>query len=85
MLVFADDSERWFQGSRFIRAARPDAKGRYEIKGMPPAGYLAIAVDYVTESMWNDPDYLESLRPRAVKFTLGDGESKTIALTMATP
>jgi hypothetical protein len=85
VLVFADDSERWFQGSRFVRAARPDSKGHYEIKGMPPAGYLAVAVDYVTEFMWNDPDYLESLRPRAVTFTLGDGESQTLPLTLVTP
>ena len=47
--------------------------------------YLAVAVDYVTEVMWSDPDYLESLRPRAVKFTLGDDESKTVPLTLATP
>jgi hypothetical protein len=85
VLVFAEDSERWFAGSRFIRAVRPDAKGHYELKGMPPAGYLAVAVDYVTEFMWSDPDYLESLRRRGVMFTLGDGESQVIPLKLVTP
>jgi hypothetical protein len=85
VIVFADDGERWFQGTRFIRAVRADAKGRYEITGMPPAVYLAIAVDYVTQVMWSDPDYLESLRPHAIKFTLGPGESRSVPLTLVAP
>jgi protocatechuate 3,4-dioxygenase beta subunit len=85
VVVFADDAERWFPGSRFVRAVRPDARGRYEIKGLPPAGYFAVAVDYVTEFMWNDPDYLESFRGRAVRFTLGDGEPQTIPLKLMAP
>ena len=84
VLVFADDGDRWFRGSRFVRAVRPDTKGRYEIKGMPPAAYLAVAVDYVTEFMWSDPDYLESLRPRAVKFTIDGDTPKSVPLTLVT-
>jgi hypothetical protein len=68
-----------------VRAVRPDARGRYEIKGLPPAGYFAVAVDYVTEFMWNDPDYLESFRGRAVRFTLGDGEPQTVPLKLVAP
>ena len=30
-------------------------------------------------------DYLESLRPRAVKFTLDDDTTKTVPLTLITP
>ena len=70
-------------GSRFVRAARPTARTLRD--RWHTAGYLAVAVDYVTEFMWNDPDYLESLRARAVKFALGDGESKTVPLQLQTP
>jgi hypothetical protein len=31
---------------------------------------------------WTDPAYLEKLRPRATSFSLGDGEAKTLTLTL---
>lgn len=30
------------------------------MKGLPPGEYLAVALDYVDEDAWNDPEYLES-------------------------
>jgi hypothetical protein len=82
IVVFSDDRERWFEGSRFVRAVRPDQNGRYEIEGLPPDEYLAVAVDYVQEGLWNDPDYLESLKGDAQMLTLEDGESRAIALKL---
>jgi hypothetical protein len=43
VLVFSADPERWFEGSWFVRAVRPDQQGRYEVKGLPPGEYLASA------------------------------------------
>ena len=56
VIVFAEDSEKWTDDSRWVRAVRPDQQGRYQIKGLPPGNYLAIAVDYVEDGQWNDPD-----------------------------
>ena len=84
IIVFAADSTRWYEGSRFVRAGRPDQKGRYQIKDLLPGDYFVVAVDYVEQGWWNDAEYLESLRSRAQKLTVGDGESQTIALKVVT-
>jgi hypothetical protein len=85
VLFFPADSERWFEGSWFVRAARPDQQGRYEIKGLPPGEYLAVALDYVQDRMWNDPEYLESLRGSAQRVTIGDGASQIVSLKLVMP
>ena len=85
VVVFAADAERWQDPSRFIRAARPDQLGHVQVRGLPPGEYLAAAIGYVEDGMWNDPEYLESIRRFAQKVTLGDGESRTIALTLVNP
>jgi hypothetical protein len=85
VIVFASEAERWSEDSRFVRAARPDQQGKYEIRGLPPGEYLAVAIDYVQEGLWNDPEYLESVRRYAQKLTLRDGEARVIALKLVTP
>jgi protocatechuate 3,4-dioxygenase beta subunit len=85
VLVFSSDPERWFESSWFVRAVRPDQQGRYEVKGLPAGEYLAVALDYVQDRMWNDPEYLESLRRHAQKVTVGDGESQTVPLKLVMP
>jgi hypothetical protein len=84
IIVFADDAAKWREDSRWVRAVRPDQQGMYEIRGLPPGDYLATAVEYVEDGLWNDPEYLESLRQSAKKLTLGDGESQSIALKLGT-
>jgi hypothetical protein len=81
VIVFAADSTKWYDGSRFVRAVRPDQKGRYQIAGLLPGEYLAVAVDYVEQGLWNEAEYLESLRQHAQKVTLADG-SRTITLKL---
>ena len=54
VIVFADDASKWSDDSRWVRAVRPDQQGRYQIQGLPPGDYLAVAVDYVEEGSWND-------------------------------
>lgn len=85
VIVFAAEPARWFEGSRFVRAERPDQKGRYQVKGLLPGTYLVAAVDYVEEGGWNDPEYLESLRPRARSVTIAEGESQTLPMTIGSP
>jgi hypothetical protein len=42
--------------------------------------YLAIALEYVLDGDWNDPQFLESLRERATRVSLREGEGGTVAL-----
>jgi hypothetical protein len=53
---------------------------RPQIKSLPPGDYLAVAVDYVQDGMWNDPEYLDSIRRHAQRFTLGESDARTVGL-----
>jgi hypothetical protein len=85
VIVFADDRARWGVGSRFVRAVRPDQRGRWEVKGLPAGEYLATALDYVEELSWNDPAFLESLRIHAQRVLLGDGAAQSVSLKIVSP
>jgi hypothetical protein len=85
VLVFPDDASKWIEESRWVRTARPDQQGRYQIKGLPPGEYLAVALNYVEDGSWNDPECLESIRRYAQKLTLSEGDTKSAALKLVTP
>jgi hypothetical protein len=85
VIVFSADAEKWAEDSRFVRSARPDQQGQYQIKGLPPGDYLAVAVDYVQEGMWNDPEYLDSIRRYAQKVTLADASTQSLSLKIVAP
>jgi hypothetical protein len=85
ILVFADDRDQWEADSRAVRAVRPDQQGQYQIKGLPARAYLAIALEYVEDGMWNAPGFLESLRQHAQRVTVKDASTQTITLKLVTP
>jgi len=85
VVVFSADSQRWFESSRSVKSARPDQQGHWRVRSLPPGEYLAIALEYIEDTAWNDPDYLESLRQFATKVTLAEGGSETLSLKLATP
>jgi hypothetical protein len=85
LMVFPTDSAKWFDNSRAVRAARPDQKGDCELKGLPPGEYLVVAVDYVEEGLWYDPDYLESMRRYAQKLTVVDGQAQAVTARLVRP
>lgn len=85
VVVFATDSQKWFESTRFVRAARPNQQGQWRVTGVPDGEYFAAAVDYVENGEWNDPEFLESLRDAASKLSLSDGGSATLHLKLVTP
>jgi protocatechuate 3,4-dioxygenase beta subunit len=85
VVVFPADSAQWYESSRFVRVARPDQQGRYRIAGVLPGNYLAIALDYVEDGIWNDPEFLESLRPHAQKVVVTEAVPLTLSLKLVTP
>jgi hypothetical protein len=85
VLVFADDPSQWAADSRGVRAVRPNQQGEWQIKGLPAGVYLAVALEYVEDGMWNDPEFLESLRRDAQPLTVNDATAQTMALTLVKP
>jgi protocatechuate 3,4-dioxygenase beta subunit len=85
VLVFADDAQKWIEDSRFVRSARPDQQGKFEIKALPAGEYLAAAFDYVEDGSWNDPEYLESIRRYGQRIRLTDAASQTVTLKLVSP
>ena len=85
ILVFAEDATKWTSPSRFVRATRADAEGRFEIRGLPPGErYLVAALTYLEDGEEQDRRLLQQLRGRATSVTLGDGEQRSIHLELMT-
>lgn len=84
VVIFASDDAHWAYPSRYVRATRADAAGRFEIAGLPPGErYLAVAVDYLVAEEEYDAAFLESVRRQATGFTLDDeGDQRTLRLDL---
>ena len=83
VVVFSDDPQHWTHAnSRYVAGARPDQDGRFQVKNLPAGGYYAIAVEYLAQGDWNDPEVLERLKLNATKFTLAEGETKSLDLKL---
>ncbi|MDE3156473.1 MAG: carboxypeptidase regulatory-like domain-containing protein [Acidobacteriota bacterium] len=80
LLVFPQDAALRGYQSRYVKAVQPDGQGRFEVRGLPPGAYLAAAVASIEDGEETDPDLLERLSRDATKFTLKDGETKTVTV-----
>jgi hypothetical protein len=83
VVMFADDRARWGPGTRFVRTARPDQQGRFQIQGLPPERYMAVAIDYLETGEESNPDTLERLRKLGTSVRLGEGETQTMNLRVS--
>jgi protocatechuate 3,4-dioxygenase beta subunit len=77
VLIFPVDSKHWTGRSRYIRSARPNQEGRYNLRGMPPEDYYLIALREMEPGQFQDPEFLEALRDRSARLKLGEGETRT--------
>jgi hypothetical protein len=82
IVVFASDESRWKYPSRFIAMSRPNQDGGFLVRGLPPEDYLVVAVPPVQGTMWQDPEFLATLRGRATAVTLSEGEKQTLDLKL---
>ena len=84
VVVFSDDEEQWtVPQTRYIAGVRPDQDGRFQFRNLPPGSYHAVAVDYIEQGAWGDPDLLKQLREKASTFSLNEGETKTLDLKLS--
>jgi hypothetical protein len=84
VVVFARDSGRWTNASRYLGGGRPNQDGVYKVRNLPPGDYYAIALDYVEPGSGTDPEFLERIRNRATEFSLTDGQIRALDLKLVT-
>jgi hypothetical protein len=69
--------------SRFIRTARPDTSGRFEITGLPAGDdYRVAALQGLEDGQATDPVFLAELRERSERLSLAEGEAKSLDLKL---
>ena len=84
VVVFAEDPEKWtLPSNRWTASGRPDQQGRFRFEQLPPGAYLAIAVDYVADGEWMDPEWIARAAKKATRFTLDEGATKTLDLKLS--
>jgi hypothetical protein len=84
VVVFTEDREKWkLADNRWLNSARADLQGQFKITELPPGDYLAIAVEYVEQGEWRDPEWLARAARTATRFTLDEGATKTLTLKLA--
>ena len=82
VILFAQDPKLWGFPSRHVAQAAVDRDGRYRVRVIP-GRYYAIALADVDQNEWNTPDFLTTLRDRAVALSIDEGESKVLDLNLA--
>ena len=86
VVVFPADEKLWTFQSRFIKAARPDQDGKYQIPALPASSdYLLVAVQGLEDGQAGDPEFLATIKDLGAKFSLGDGETKAVDVKLAAP
>jgi hypothetical protein len=85
VVVFPIDAQSWANyGSnpRRLKSARATAQGRFGISSLPPGDYYAVAIPEEHTADWRDPKLLEELARVATRISIGEGEHRTIDLTV---
>jgi hypothetical protein len=85
VMIFAHDRQRWVGTPRYQAIVRPDQKGVYSVRTLPPGAYYAVALPYVDPGRRGDPAYYEQHLPDAVSFTLRESETRTLDLRLVVP
>ena len=81
VVVLPVDEALWTYQSRFVRTARPDQDGRFQMQGLPPyERYLAVTVQGLEDGQAGDPEFLARIRAQGVSFSLNDGETRSLDL-----
>jgi hypothetical protein len=83
VVLFPQERSRWVSAwNRFVAIGRADAEGNFKVTSLPPGDYYAMALDHVDPTRWQDPEFLQTLTPEATRFSIGDGETKTLYLKL---
>jgi carboxypeptidase family protein len=85
-IVFPQDQNLWnAPGPGRNGMTRPDDQGRYRFRTLRPGNYYVVAVEHVQTGEWMDPAFLESVRSRATRVTLNEGDTLVTDLKLVQP
>jgi carboxypeptidase family protein len=83
VVVFPVDDQKWaLPQNRWTASGRPNQQGEFRLTNLPSGEYYAIAVEYVAQGDWQDPEWLARAAKTASRFTLDEGASKTLELKL---
>jgi hypothetical protein len=81
VLIFSAAPQYWIRNGRRVRLLRTTADGRFDVRGLPSGGYLAIAGSSMTDGKGQLAKRLEPLRAAATRFEIpADASPATISL-----
>jgi hypothetical protein len=84
VVIFSESPEHWrLPMTRWVTGTRPDQEGRFKVQNLPAGAYLAVALDYLPQGEWGDPEVLERLKSKAKRFTLDEGAATTLDLKIS--
>ena len=85
LVMFSLDRAQWYPGSRYLRRSGPDAAGTFRVRALPPGDFLIAAIARTGTGLntdgddsWQDPEWLESIAPRATRVTLAEGQKLSV-------
>ena len=81
VIAFPRNRLQWHPVSRYIKLTYADDRGRFVIKGLPPAEYYVAVTRMADESDLTNNALLDSLMQGAVTVRLSEGERRTQPLT----
>jgi len=70
--------------ARLTRTARPDTRGRFEVRNLRPGRYVATAIEALEQGRQYSPEFQKELRRGAREFTLKEGETIAVDLRLTT-
>jgi protocatechuate 3,4-dioxygenase beta subunit len=84
LIVFSTERDRWYPASRFLRTTVAGPDRSFRVVGLPSGSYHAVAARLPLdgEDAWQEPDFLDSLVPRATTVTVADGEKQVLRLRL---
>lgn len=95
VFVFPTFRGQWFAGSRWVKSLRAASLSEpFVVTGLPPGDYWVAAIDPpgsalpiegvsgFQRGLVADPELLQSLSARATRITLGEGQSRDVALRL---
>jgi protocatechuate 3,4-dioxygenase beta subunit len=82
VVLLPRDSMEAAVASRWIRTARADSNGRFQLRRILPGRYVAAAVDYIEPAQQHAPEFQQRIRRGARELTVGEGQALTLDLTL---
>jgi hypothetical protein len=81
--VFTTDRTLWRPQARRLVFTRPATDGRFSFEDLPPGEYYLAALTDLDPAGWQTPEFLDTIVPASLRFTIADGERKRQDLRLA--